>query len=92
MGSTVLVADDHPLFREALRGAVQRVRAGIGGRVARESADDDGHGLLDRRLRLRGIDAELARDRLDAGRVEMAEHLVGQVGHGGVLVGWMARG
>ena len=25
MGSTVLVADDHPLFREALRGAVQRV-------------------------------------------------------------------
>lgn len=25
MGSTILVADDHPLFREALRGAVQRV-------------------------------------------------------------------
>ncbi|WP_027079576.1 response regulator transcription factor [Luteimonas mephitis] len=25
MASTILVADDHPLFREALRGAVQRV-------------------------------------------------------------------
>ena len=26
--STILIADDHPLFREALRGAVQRILPG----------------------------------------------------------------
>nr|MBP7597545.1 DNA-binding response regulator [Pseudoxanthomonas sp.] len=26
---TLLIADDHPLFREALRGAVQRVMPGV---------------------------------------------------------------
>ena len=28
--SSILIADDHPLFREALRGAVQRILPGIG--------------------------------------------------------------
>ncbi len=27
--TTLLIADDHPLFREALRGAVQRVMPGV---------------------------------------------------------------
>ena len=26
---TLLIADDHPLFREALRGAVQRIMPGV---------------------------------------------------------------
>jgi DNA-binding NarL/FixJ family response regulator len=38
MGSTILVADDHPLFREALRGAVQRVLPDV---QLREAEDVD---------------------------------------------------
>jgi len=38
MASTILVADDHPLFREALRGAVQRV---LPGARLREAEDVD---------------------------------------------------
>jgi DNA-binding NarL/FixJ family response regulator len=38
MASTILVADDHPLFREALRGAVQRVLPDV---QLREAEDVD---------------------------------------------------
>jgi len=38
VASTILVADDHPLFREALRGAVQRV---LPGARLREAEDAD---------------------------------------------------
>jgi hypothetical protein len=67
------------------RRVVQRVGAGVGRCIVGEATDHQWHGLLDRSLGLGGIDAELRRDGLDAGRIQMAEYLAGQIADGNVL-------